>query len=142
MLLKSVFTVFQGAVDSADSTLTPYLALNRPQFDPEAIPARRRYLTRRYKLLRNLHQWRKCSGERFGLGQLAQNLVSNGMLPVAEGAWDVGGEEYMLKVWNLACNKYSICWRHSSGRWVDASRATTWTTEGQIGNMARRYAAC
>ena len=76
MLLKSVFTVFQGAVDSTDSTLTPYLALNRPQFDPEAIPARRRYLTRRYKLLRNLLQWRKYSGERFGLGQLAQNLVS------------------------------------------------------------------
>ena len=96
--------VFQGAVESTDSILTPYLALNQPRFDPEAIPARRRYLTRRYKLLRNLLQWRKYSGERFGLGQLAQNLVSNDMLPVAEGGWDVGGEDYIRKVCDLACN--------------------------------------
>ena len=108
MLLKSVFTVFQAAVDATDSTLAPYLALNRPRFDPEAIPARRRYLTRRYKLLRNMLQWRKYSGERFGLGQLAQNFVSNDMLPVAEGGWEVGGEEYMRKVCRLTRNRHSV----------------------------------
>lgn len=108
MLLKSVFTVFQAAVDATDSTLTPYLALNRPRFDPEAIPARRRYLTRRYKLLRNMLQWRKYSGERFGLGQLAQNFVSNDMLPVAEGGWEVGGEECMRKVCRLTRNRHSV----------------------------------
>lgn len=107
MLLKSVFVVFQGAVDSTDSALTPYLALNQPRFDPEAIPARRRYLTRRYKLLRNLFQWRKYSGERFGLGQLAQRLVGNAMLPVADGGWEVGGEECMRKVCDSARNRHS-----------------------------------
>ncbi|KAH9936526.1 GCFC-domain-containing protein [Fomitopsis serialis] len=105
MLLKSVFTVFQGAVTSTDSVVSPYLALNQPRFDPEAIPARRRFLTRRYKLLRNLLQWRKYTGEQFGLGQLAQNLVDHDMLPVAEGGWEVGGEEYIRKVAGLIPNE-------------------------------------
>ncbi|KZT67273.1 hypothetical protein DAEQUDRAFT_673635 [Daedalea quercina L-15889] len=105
MLLKSVFIVFQRAVTSTDSIVSPYLALNQPRFDPEAIPARRRFLARRYKLLRTLLQWRKYTGERFGLGQLVQSLVGNDMLPVAEGGWEVGGEEFMRKVAGLMPNE-------------------------------------
>ncbi|KAH9841721.1 nineteen complex-related protein 2-domain-containing protein, partial [Rhodofomes roseus] len=105
MLLKSVVTAFQLAVTSTDSIISPYLALNQPRFDPEAIPARRRFLTRRYKLLQNLLQWRRYTGERFGLGQLAQNLVGSDMLPVAEGGWEVGGEESMRKVAELMPNE-------------------------------------
>ncbi|KZT09212.1 uncharacterized protein LAESUDRAFT_810841 [Laetiporus sulphureus 93-53] len=98
MMLKSVFNVFQAAVTSTHSLITTYLALNKPRFDPEAIPARRRFLARRYKLLRNILQWRKYTGERFGIGQLAKTLIDNDMQPVAEGGWEVGGEDYMRKV--------------------------------------------
>ncbi|KAJ3002116.1 hypothetical protein NUW54_g6022 [Trametes sanguinea] len=78
--------------------VAPFLELNQPRFDPAAIPARRRYLTRRYKLLRNLLQWRRYAGDRYGLGVLATRLVTSSMLPVAETGWEVGGEEIMRKV--------------------------------------------
>jgi hypothetical protein len=99
MLLKSVFTVFQRAVNSAESTLAPYLSLNQPKFDPESIPARKRYLVRCSKLVNNIVRWRKYAGERFGIGVLLTRLLENCMLPVAESGWDVGGEEVMRKVW-------------------------------------------
>ena len=98
LLLKSVHTVFNAAIRTTETTLAPFLELNQPRFDPAAIPARRRFLTRRYKLLRNLLQWRKYAGDRYGLGALATRLVSSVMLPVAESGWEVGGEEMMRKV--------------------------------------------
>ncbi|OCH90931.1 hypothetical protein OBBRIDRAFT_563603 [Obba rivulosa] len=98
LLLKSVMSAFQDAVSSSETLASTYLALNNPRFDPEAIPARRRYLARRYKLLRDLVSWRKYTGERFGIGALVKRLVDNCILPVAEGGWEVGGEEYMRKV--------------------------------------------
>ncbi|CCL98857.1 uncharacterized protein FIBRA_00863 [Fibroporia radiculosa] len=101
MILKSTLSIFQGAVTATDTILGPYLALNNPRFDPGAIPARRRILARRYKLLRNLLQWRKYTGERFGIGHLAQTLVESSMLPVAESGWEVGGEDYMRKAVHL-----------------------------------------
>ncbi|EKM51607.1 uncharacterized protein PHACADRAFT_31439 [Phanerochaete carnosa HHB-10118-sp] len=96
-LLKSVLTVFQRAVESAETAVAPYLTLNRPRFDPESVPARQRFLARRQKLLNNMVRWRKYSGERFGIGMLITNLVSSCMLPVAESGWEVGGEERMKK---------------------------------------------
>ncbi|KAI0373663.1 GCFC-domain-containing protein [Pilatotrama ljubarskyi] len=98
MLLKSVYTVFNAAVAATESSLTPFLELNQPRFDPAGIPARRRFLTRRYKLLRNLLQWRRYAGDRYGLGTLAARLVTSSMLPVAQTGWEVGGEELMRKV--------------------------------------------
>ncbi|KAJ3556790.1 hypothetical protein NM688_g1824 [Phlebia brevispora] len=97
ILLKAPFTVFQRAVAVTETALTPYLALNNPRFDPEAIPARRRYLTRQYKLLSNMLRWRKYAGERFGLGNLITTLLTKCMLPIAESGWDVGGEIIMRK---------------------------------------------
>ncbi|RPD62638.1 GCFC-domain-containing protein [Lentinus tigrinus ALCF2SS1-7] len=98
LLLKSVHTVFSEAVEATETTLAPFLELNQPRFDPAAIPARRRFLTRRYKLLRNLLQWRKYAGDRYGLGTLATRLVGSSMMPVAESGWEVGGEDTMRKV--------------------------------------------
>lgn len=98
MFLKSVYTVFQYAVESTERSLTPYIALNQPLFDPESIPARRRYLARCRKLLNNMVRWRKYSGERFGIGLLITRLLSNCVLPVAESGWEVGGEEYVKQV--------------------------------------------
>ena len=98
MLLKCVFAVFQTAVKAVESTLANYLALNKPRFDPEAIPARRRYLTRQYKLLQNILRWRKYASDVYGLGLLVSGLVGDCIFPVAEGGWEVGGEEVMQKV--------------------------------------------
>ena len=98
MLLKSAYTVFAAAVAATEASLSPFLELNQPRFDPAAIPARRRFLTRRYKLLRNLLQWRRYAGDKYGLGALATRLVTSSMLPVAETGWEVGGEEIIRKV--------------------------------------------
>jgi GC-rich sequence DNA-binding factor len=98
MLLKSVFAVFQRATSAAESTLASYLALNSPRFDPEAIPARRRYLNRCSKLVTNVMRWRKYTGERFGIGMLITRFSTDCMLPVAESGWEVGGEDSIRKV--------------------------------------------
>ena len=66
-----------------------------PAFNPEAIPGRRRFLSRRVKLLRNVLRWRKYAGELFGLGLLIRRLVEGCILGVAEGGWDVGGQEIL-----------------------------------------------
>ena len=97
ILLKAPFVVFQRATTAAEESLAPYLALNKPRFDPEAIPARRRYLWRCYKLLSNMVRWRKYAGERYGLGNVITSLLAKCMLPVAESGWEVGGEECMRK---------------------------------------------
>ncbi|GBE83032.1 nineteen complex-related protein 2-domain-containing protein [Sparassis latifolia] len=98
LLLKSVYIVLQAAVASTESFLPSYLALSKSRFDPEAIPARRRFLTRQCKLLYNIINWRKYSGEKYGIGQLATRLVDSCMLPVADSGWEVGGEETIRKV--------------------------------------------
>ncbi|KAI8994209.1 nineteen complex-related protein 2-domain-containing protein [Trametes punicea] len=98
LLLKSVHAVFAAAVAATEASLAPFLELNQPRFDPAAIPARRRFLMRMYKLLRNLLQWRRYAGDKYGLGTLATRLVKSSMLPVAETGWEVGGEEIMRKV--------------------------------------------
>lgn len=108
MLLKSVYVVFQRAVDAAESTLAPYLALNQPRFDPESVPARKRYLVRCYKLASNIVRWRKYTGERFGIGLLLTKLINNCMLPVAESGWDVGGEDVMRKVRPSCYNIFAV----------------------------------
>ena len=98
VLLRAPYTVFQRAVAAAEAALVPYLALNKPRFDPDAIPARRRYLQRLMKLLSNILRWRKYAGERFGLGMIITTLLMKGILPVAESGWEVGGEEVLRKV--------------------------------------------
>ncbi|KAF9026128.1 GCFC-domain-containing protein [Hymenopellis radicata] len=84
MLFKSVINLFDQAASLA--------------FNPESIPARRRFLARRVKLLRNLIRWRKHTGERFGVGQSISRLVDGPLLSVAETGWDVGGQEIMKQV--------------------------------------------
>lgn len=96
--MKAVFLTFQTAIESTQSSLAPYLALNQPRFDPEAIPARQRFLNRRLKLLRNLVAWRKYAGNKYGLDRLATTLLEECVLPVAESGWEVGGEERVRKV--------------------------------------------
>ena len=98
ILLRSVYTVFANEVENVQSSLTPYLALNKPPFDPESIPARQRFLARRIKLVQNIICWRKYTSERFGIGELASKLVDRCIVPVAEGGWEVGGKSCVQKV--------------------------------------------
>ena len=53
---------------------------------------------RQHKLLHNVIRWRKYAGDKYGLGLLATSLVSDCIFPVAEGGWEVGGEDVMRKV--------------------------------------------
>ncbi|TFK40869.1 nineteen complex-related protein 2-domain-containing protein [Crucibulum laeve] len=107
MLLKSVASVFQKAIADTETLLTQYRAAQQgiPGFNPEAIPARRRFLARRVKLLKNLLRWRKYAGERGGIGLLIGRLVEGCMLDVADRGWDVGGEEVVRTVAALLPNE-------------------------------------
>ncbi|EIN12920.1 hypothetical protein PUNSTDRAFT_97886 [Punctularia strigosozonata HHB-11173 SS5] len=98
ILLKAAVSVFSDAVTAMTNVITPYMTLVNPRFDPEAIPARRRLLTKQSKLLQCMLQWRKYTGEKFGMGELVTTLVGECMLPIAETGWEVGGEERMRKV--------------------------------------------
>lgn len=101
VLLKAVCACFQRAVTEWEALTQQYLAQNNPSFDPEAIPARRRVLSRQRKLLTGLLTWRKYTGERFGLGVSAEKLVRDCMLPLAETGWEVGGESIMRTVGSM-----------------------------------------
>jgi len=98
VLLKSVYTIFANEASITELLLAPYLSLNHPPFNPESIPARQRFLARRMKLVQNIVRWRKYTGERFGIGELATRLVIRCIVPVADSGWDVGGEESVRKV--------------------------------------------
>jgi len=98
MLLKSVLAAFQAAVDEEERLLGPYLEVNQSRFDPEAIPARKRYLNRRVKLVQTLLKWRKHSGGNSGVENLVNHTLDVFIVPVADGGWEVGGEQCLRKV--------------------------------------------
>jgi GC-rich sequence DNA-binding factor len=98
MLLKSVSSVFERSASASETLIAPFLALNRPVFDPDAIAARRRLLRRASKFLDTLIRWRKYAGEKFGIGDLCIRHLNNIVLPIAESGWEVGGEEITREV--------------------------------------------
>src|ERR1700761_875604 len=98
MLLKAATSAFQDSVNQSIESQKPYLQLDRPQFNPEAIPARQRLLMHYRKLLVNLLRWRKFSGAFFGIDEIITRLVTSAMLPLAESGWDVGGGDSMREV--------------------------------------------
>ncbi|KAG1906541.1 GCFC-domain-containing protein [Suillus fuscotomentosus] len=93
MILKSVFSVFERSVSASESLIAPFVALNCPVFDPDAIAARRRLLCHASKFLNTLIQWRKYTGEKLGIDDLCIRHMNNVVLPIAESGWEVGGEE-------------------------------------------------
>ncbi|KAG6902530.1 hypothetical protein C0995_015348 [Termitomyces sp. Mi166 len=95
ILFKTVVTSFQMAITDTETLLARFKAVRHglPAFEPETIPARKRFLSRRVKLLRNLLRWRKHTGERFGVGALATRLVEQCVVDVAQSGWEVGGED-------------------------------------------------
>lgn len=91
---------FQRVIEDTLTLVLPALDPSNPPppFDPESVPARRRFLVRRIKLLINLLAWRKAAGTIVGLDDLARRLLVDVMLKVAYGGWEVGGQELMSKV--------------------------------------------
>ncbi|KAH7927764.1 hypothetical protein BV22DRAFT_1006330 [Leucogyrophana mollusca] len=98
MILKCVYTAFENVVVGTESLLAPFVAFNRPVFDPEAIAARQRFLARQAKLLENTVRWRKYAGEKFGIGELCVRLIKTCVLPVAETGLEVGGEDRVHQI--------------------------------------------
>ena len=100
MLLRSTIARFESAIADTEAIVSRYISAARGAFafDPEAIPARRRFLARRIKLLQNLLSWRKHIGERFGIGPLATRFIEGCVVGVAQNGWETGGEEFARQV--------------------------------------------
>lgn len=114
-LLRAVYKVFADEVDATHALLLPYMSVNQPPFNPNAIPARRRFLNRRAKLIQNIVRWRKYTKEHFGIGGLVSRLLVQDFMPVAESGWAVGGEECARKVSRLFYLILLICSSTTSG---------------------------
>jgi len=98
MLLKTVLSIFQHAVNDFMSLQDPFLAYDKPPFHPEAIMARKRVLSRQEKLMINIIRWRRYTKSLFGIDEVAKSLLVNCILPVARSGWEVGGEVYIRRV--------------------------------------------
>ncbi|KAG8898670.1 hypothetical protein FRB99_007237 [Tulasnella sp. 403] len=95
---QTVTKVLTNAVNSTWEIVDPALRHPRPStFEPAALHARLRFLSRRFKLLTVTLKWRKHIGERFGIGQTVERLVEGVMEPIARDGWDVGGEKVMQR---------------------------------------------
>ena len=68
-----------------------------PRFNPEAILARQRFMKRIMKLTTNILKWRRYTKERDGIGAIVTGLADV-LLSVAQGGWEVGGEEVSREV--------------------------------------------
>ncbi|KAF5389187.1 hypothetical protein D9757_003414 [Collybiopsis confluens] len=96
---KAVIACFTKAVLENEILLAKHVTTSGSlAFDPEAISARNRFLATQLKLVSNLLRWRKSTGELFGVGQLILRIVDGAMLNIADGGWDVGGEEAIKKL--------------------------------------------
>ncbi|KAF8842200.1 hypothetical protein BDN67DRAFT_1038818 [Paxillus ammoniavirescens] len=100
MLVNSVHSVFNGTTSDLETLLAPFVGFNRPLFDPEAIAARQRLLSRASKLLEIMARWWKYTEEKSAVGQLCTHLVAKYVLPIAESGWEVGGELKVRQVIN------------------------------------------
>jgi len=90
--------LFQDAISDTEASLAKCKSTHQtPDFNPDSIPARRRFLARRVKLLKNLINWIKYTKEYFG-SNLVGRLVDVCIMEVARSGWEVGGEEIARKV--------------------------------------------
>ncbi|KAF8627463.1 hypothetical protein AX17_006276 [Amanita inopinata Kibby_2008] len=107
ILLKTTMARFETEIANAESLVMKYKSASRniPTFDPEAIPARRRFLARQVKLLQNLLRWRKHTGERFGTRFLVNRLVEGCIIDIAENGWEAGGEEFARQAAGMLPNE-------------------------------------
>ncbi|KAF8327394.1 nineteen complex-related protein 2-domain-containing protein [Cantharellus anzutake] len=100
-LLKSINNPFREAIDVTSKLLSPALqgSNTKAGFDPQSIPARRRFIIRRIKLLTNLLAWRKLVPDvpELGVDDAIRRLINDLIVPVANTGWEVGGEELLQK---------------------------------------------
>ncbi|KAI0053189.1 hypothetical protein FA95DRAFT_1552680 [Auriscalpium vulgare] len=93
ILMKAITSAFSAALDALLAAQKPYLAVAVAPFSPDAVPARRRALARQRKLLAGLVRWRRCARGLYGVDALVAALLEEGMVPLAQSGWEVGGEE-------------------------------------------------
>lgn len=108
MISKSVHAIFDSATSNTKDLLAPFVKLNCPPFDPEAVHARRRLLSRAIKLLENMLRWRKYAGDKHPTGNLCARLVNDYILPIAESGWEVGGKQKVLQVINEVSLSFNV----------------------------------
>jgi GC-rich sequence DNA-binding factor len=98
MYIAAVSAVFAREVTAFEARAAPFVRTGgAARFDPGAIPARRRVIARVGKLVRGAVRWRRVAG---AVGTLERAVAAALVLAVrlAEGGWDVGGEEGVRKV--------------------------------------------
>ncbi|KZO96889.1 hypothetical protein CALVIDRAFT_549520 [Calocera viscosa TUFC12733] len=95
LLCRTVLHTFTNEITESLTMIVPLLAEGgKATFDPSAIPARKRYLTRRLKLLSNLVAWRKYAG---GGDVDIDRLLGQVMTPIGVAGWEAGGEEVLRR---------------------------------------------
>jgi hypothetical protein len=70
-------------------------------------------MIRAARLLTNLLRWRRYTKERHGLGLLCGEILSDILLPVARGGWEVGGGDALRKASSCLFFFRSLCLRVS-----------------------------
>ncbi|KAI9465519.1 GCFC-domain-containing protein [Lactarius psammicola] len=98
VLFKTVLIVFQDAVNDLTSLQEPFLAADSAPFHPGAIAARSRQLAHQEKLMTNILRWRKYTNSLFGIDEVAKNLLTNCILPIAKTGWEVGGQVHIHRI--------------------------------------------
>ncbi|KZT57254.1 hypothetical protein CALCODRAFT_496388 [Calocera cornea HHB12733] len=95
VLCRTVLHSFTNEITASLTMVLPLLAEGgKATFDPAAIPARKRYLQRRLKLLSNLLAWRKYAGG----GEIdIDRLLGQVMTPIGVAGWEAGGEDVLRR---------------------------------------------
>jgi len=100
-LLKSINNPFCEAIAVTRKLLDAALRAGSSNvgFDPQSIPARRRFMVRQLKLLVNLITWRRLASDALELeiDDVIKRFINEVLTPVANTGWEVGGEEMLQK---------------------------------------------
>jgi GC-rich sequence DNA-binding factor len=99
-VLQTVAHGFQKSITTMRDQITRFIGADTSRvtgFHSESLSARLRFMARAARLLSNLLQWRRYTKERHGLGLLCGDILSDLLLPVARGGWEVGAGDALGK---------------------------------------------
>jgi len=100
-VLQTVAHGFQKSITTMRDQITRFIGADTSRvtgFHSESLSARLRFMARAARLLSNLLQWRRYTKERHGLGLLCGDILSDLLLPVARGGWEVGAGDALGKI--------------------------------------------
>ena len=99
-VLQTIAHGFRNSITAMRDQVTRFTGADTSRatgFHPESLSARLRFMTRAARLLSNLLQWRRYTKERHGLGLICGEILSDILLPVARGGWEVGAGDALRK---------------------------------------------